>query len=54
MASVGGIMAYLSLHELLPLALSHVSKRAAVHSLFVGMAVMSLNLYLLEGFTEGL
>eukprot|EP00193_Tetraselmis_chui_P011364 CAMPEP_0177775942 /NCGR_PEP_ID=MMETSP0491_2-20121128/14416_1 /TAXON_ID=63592 /ORGANISM="Tetraselmis chuii, Strain PLY429" /LENGTH=155 /DNA_ID=CAMNT_0019294635 /DNA_START=1 /DNA_END=468 /DNA_ORIENTATION=- len=52
MASVGGIMAYLALHELLPLALLHVPKQAAVHSLFAGMALMSLNLYCLELLTE--
>lgn len=40
-------MAFLSLHELLPLAMEHAGRQAAVMSLFFGMAIMSLNLQLL-------
>jgi zinc transporter, ZIP family len=45
---VGGIMAFLSLHELLPLAIEHAGQSAAVGALFVGMAIMSANLLLLN------
>jgi zinc transporter, ZIP family len=48
LAAVGGIMAFLALHELLPLAIEHAGRKAAVLALFVGMAVMSGNLYLLD------
>lgn len=47
LAAVGGIMAFLSLHELLPLAIEHAGKQAAVLCMFGGMAIMSLNLQLL-------
>ncbi len=37
-------MAFLSLHELLPLSIEHAGHKAAVTSLFIGMAIMSANL----------
>lgn len=40
-------MAFLSLNELLPLAIEHAGRQAAVGSLFIGMAIMSANLLLL-------
>eukprot|EP00198_Chlamydomonas_reinhardtii_P002530 XP_001691866.1 ZIP family transporter [Chlamydomonas reinhardtii] len=48
LAAVGGIMAFLSISELLPLAFEHAGRSAAVISLFVGMAIMSANLYILD------
>ncbi|KAG2442431.1 hypothetical protein HXX76_002517 [Chlamydomonas incerta] len=48
LAAVGGIMAFLSISELLPLAFEHAGRTAAVISLFVGMAIMSANLYILD------
>lgn len=48
LAGVGGIMAFLTLHEMVPLALEYGGRRVAVGSVFVGMAVMSASLWLLE------
>jgi ZIP family zinc transporter len=48
LAGVGGIMAFLAFHELLPLAVQHAGKTVAVTCLFVGMALMSFNLHLLN------
>ncbi|GIL51576.1 hypothetical protein Vafri_7542 [Volvox africanus] len=48
LAAVGGIMAFLSISELLPLAFEHAGRQRAVLSLFLGMAVMSANLYILD------
>ncbi|GLC38647.1 hypothetical protein PLESTB_000456100 [Pleodorina starrii] len=48
LAAVGGIMAFLSISELLPLAFEHAGRQRAVAALFVGMAVMSANLYILD------
>lgn len=48
LAAVGGIMAFIALHELLPLALEHAGKSRAVGSAFAGMALMSFNLYLVH------
>lgn len=48
LAGVGGIMAFLTLHEMVPLALEYAGRRQAVASVFVGMALMSVSLYLLE------
>jgi ZIP family zinc transporter len=48
LAGVGGIMAFLAFHELLPLAIQHAGKNAAVGSLFAGLALMSANLHLLN------
>ena len=44
---VGGIMAFLCLHEMLPLALEYSGRRLAIAAVFVGMAVMSASLQLL-------
>lgn len=41
-------MAFLSLQELLPLAIEHAGRQAAVMCLFLGMAIMSANLLLLS------
>uniref|UniRef100_A0A7S0YJY1 Uncharacterized protein n=1 Tax=Polytomella parva TaxID=51329 RepID=A0A7S0YJY1_9CHLO len=48
LAAVGGVMAFLALHELLPLSIEHAGSHAAVMCLFAGMAIMSFNLYLLD------
>lgn len=48
MAGVGGIMAFITFHELLPLSFEHCGKTQASISLFIGMAIMSLNFYILE------
>ncbi|CAI5471818.1 unnamed protein product [Closterium sp. Yama58-4] len=47
LAGVGGIMAFLVLHEMLPLAFEYAGHRRAVLAMFLGMAVMSANLHLL-------
>ncbi|CAI5519020.1 unnamed protein product [Closterium sp. Naga37s-1] len=44
---LGGIMAFLVLHEMLPLAFEYAGHRRAVQAMFLGMAVMSANLHLL-------
>jgi hypothetical protein len=41
-------MAFLAFNELLPLALQHAGKPAAVGSLFMGMAIMSFTLHVLN------
>eukprot|EP00983_Pelagomonas_calceolata_P055945 1144380-Pelagomonas_calceolata.AAC.1 len=38
---------FLALHELLPLAMEHTGRVAAVSAVFVGMGIMSANLLLL-------
>lgn len=48
LAGVGGIMAFLTFHELMPLAFEHAGKRATVLAVFLGMAIMSLNLYIID------
>jgi ZIP family zinc transporter len=48
LAGVGGIMAFLTLHEMIPLAFEYAGHRQAVGSIFVGMVLMSISLYLLE------
>jgi len=53
LAAVGGIMAFLALHELLPLAMEHAGRSPAVLAFFFGMAIMSLNLQLLAHWMEG-
>jgi ZIP family zinc transporter len=53
LAAVGGIMAFLALNELLPLAIEHAGRQQAVAALFVGMAIMSANLYLLHEYLAG-
>jgi len=50
LAAVGGIMAFIAFHELLPLAIEHAGKSRAVASAFAGMALMSFNLYFVHSF----
>ncbi|KDO61306.1 hypothetical protein CISIN_1g023878mg [Citrus sinensis] len=45
---VGGVMAFLTLHEMLPLAFDYAGQKQAVKAVFVGMAFMSASLYFLE------
>ena len=47
---VGGIMAFLSIAELLPLSIEHAGRKAAAASLFVGMACMSLLLFVADNY----
>ncbi|CAI9106534.1 OLC1v1005716C1 [Oldenlandia corymbosa var. corymbosa] len=48
LGSVGGVMAFLTLHELLPLAFDYAGQKQAVKAVFFGMAFMSASLYFLE------
>lgn len=48
LGAVGGVMAFLTLHEMLPLAFEYAGHRKAVAAVFLGMAVMSASLQLLE------
>ncbi|GAV85271.1 Zip domain-containing protein [Cephalotus follicularis] len=48
LASVGGVMAFLTLHEMLPLAFDYAGQKQAVKAVFLGMAFMSASLYFLE------
>lgn len=48
LGSVGGVMAFLTLHEMLPLAFDYAGQKQAVKAVFLGMAVMSTSLYFLE------
>lgn len=41
MFSVGGVMAFLTLHEMLPLAFDYAGQKRAVKAVFFGMAFMS-------------
>ncbi|GFP80027.1 zinc transporter ztp29 [Phtheirospermum japonicum] len=45
---VGGVMAFLTLHEMLPLAFDYAGQKQAVKAVFFGMAFMSASLYFLE------
>eukprot|EP00271_Cylindrocystis_brebissonii_P018901 TRINITY_DN5510_c0_g3_i1.p1 TRINITY_DN5510_c0_g3~~TRINITY_DN5510_c0_g3_i1.p1 ORF type:complete len:292 (+),score=80.58 TRINITY_DN5510_c0_g3_i1:319-1194(+) len=47
LGGVGGIMAFLTLNEMLPLAFEYAGHRMAIASLFLGMAVMSASLQFL-------
>eukprot|EP00210_Caulerpa_lentillifera_P006054 g5786.t1 len=47
-AGVGGIMAYISFHELIPLSITHSGKTVATVATFIGMAIMSVNLVALH------
>lgn len=38
---VGGVMAFLTLHEMLPLAFDYAGQKQAVKAVFFGMAFMS-------------
>lgn len=48
LGAVGGVMAFLTLHEMLPLAFEYAGHRKAVAAVFIGMAVMSASLQLLQ------
>ncbi|KAI4340547.1 hypothetical protein MLD38_025372 [Melastoma candidum] len=48
LGSVGGVMAFLTLHEMLPLAFDYAGQKQAVKAVFFGMACMSASLYFLE------
>jgi ZIP family zinc transporter len=48
LGSVGGVMAFLTLHEMLPLAFDYAGQKQAIKAVFIGMAVMSTSLYFLE------
>ncbi|KAK1390820.1 Zinc transporter ZTP [Heracleum sosnowskyi] len=48
LGSVGGVMAFLTLHEMLPLAFDYAGPKQAVKAVFCGMAFMSASLYFLE------
>lgn len=39
--AVGGVMAFLTLHEMLPLAFDYAGQKQAVKAVFLGMALMS-------------
>lgn len=47
-AGVAGIMAYLSLHELLPLSFKHAGREHTTWAIIAGMMAMSFSLYWLE------
>ncbi|GAU40677.1 hypothetical protein TSUD_88230 [Trifolium subterraneum] len=48
LASVGGVMAFLTLHEMLPLAFEYAGHKQSVKAVFCGMAFMSASLYFLR------
>ncbi|KAK8272361.1 hypothetical protein V6Z11_D11G325700 [Gossypium hirsutum] len=48
LGSVGGVMAFLTLHEMLPLVFDYSGQKQAVKAVFFGMAFMSASLYFLE------
>mmetsp|Transcript_26656 Transcript_26656/g.58021 ORF Transcript_26656/g.58021 Transcript_26656/m.58021 type:complete len:301 (+) Transcript_26656:63-965(+) len=48
LAAVGGIMAFLTFHELAPLAIEHTGRSDATNVIFFGMALMSVSLYWLD------
>ncbi|KAL6966432.1 Zinc transporter ztp29 [Sarracenia purpurea var. burkii] len=48
LGAVGGVMAFLTLHEMLPLAFDYAGQKQAIKAVFIGMAFMSASLYLLE------
>jgi ZIP family zinc transporter len=48
LAAVAGIMTWITLHELLPSAFKHAGREGTIVAFFVGMALMSGNLWLLE------
>eukprot|EP00798_Chlamydomonas_sp_ICE-L_P008617 gene8617-34060_t len=43
LAAVGGIMAFLAIHELLPLSIEHAGRNAAVAALFIGVVASRSN-----------
>ncbi|KAI8526237.1 hypothetical protein RHMOL_Rhmol13G0293000 [Rhododendron molle] len=48
LGSVGGVMAFLTLHEMLPLAFDYAGQKQAIKAVFCGMAFMSASLYFLQ------
>ncbi|KAL2590637.1 hypothetical protein AAZV13_13G300100 [Glycine max] len=48
LGSVGGVMAFLTLHEMLPLAFDYAGQKQSVKAVFLGMAFMSASLYFLS------
>ncbi|XP_057483313.1 zinc transporter ZTP29-like [Actinidia eriantha] len=48
LGSVGGVMVFLTLHEMLPLAFDYAGQKQAIKAVFFGMALMSTSLYFLE------
>nr|GMD67409.1 zinc transporter ZTP29 [Ipomoea batatas] len=48
LGSVGGVMAFLTLHEMLPLAFDYAGQKNAVKAVFLGMAFMSASLSFLQ------
>ncbi|XP_047330735.1 zinc transporter ZTP29 [Impatiens glandulifera] len=48
LGSVGGVMAFLTLHEMLPLAFDYAGPKQSVKAVFFGMAFMSASLYFLQ------
>ncbi|KAK9941222.1 hypothetical protein M0R45_017839 [Rubus argutus] len=48
LGAVGGVMAFLTLHEMLPLAFDYAGQKQAIKAVFLGMAFMSASLYFLE------
>ncbi|CAL0334119.1 unnamed protein product [Lupinus luteus] len=48
LGAVGGIMAFLTLHEMLPLAFDYAGQKQSVKAVFCGMAFMSASLYFLH------
>jgi zinc transporter ZupT len=48
LAAVAGIMTFLVVHEMMPLAIEHAGRKRASASVFVGMASMSASLHLLD------
>uniref|UniRef100_A0A251RPZ0 Zinc/iron permease n=1 Tax=Helianthus annuus TaxID=4232 RepID=A0A251RPZ0_HELAN len=45
---VGGVMVFLTLHEMLPLAFNYAGQKQVVKAVFFGMVFMSASLYFLE------
>ncbi|KAF1885245.1 hypothetical protein Lal_00029134 [Lupinus albus] len=48
LGAVGGVMAFLTLHEMLPLAFDYAGQKQSVKAVFCGMAFMSASLYFLH------
>ncbi|XP_014493628.1 zinc transporter ZTP29 [Vigna radiata var. radiata] len=48
LGSVGGVMAFLTLHEMIPLAFEYAGQKQSVKAVFCGMAFMSASLYFLR------
>ncbi|KMZ67100.1 Zinc transporter ZTP29 [Zostera marina] len=48
LGAVGGVMAFLTLHEMLPLSFDYAGQKNAVKAVFLGMAFMSASLYFLD------